>query len=188
MIWWPGIPGGLKGIEGEISLFPPQSLPILPWSPYHQIKKGKKSPCIHCVVQEMHIVGILREYAVAVLDMGIHFCLNPHWRANRLQFDGCQFSAEKIQDWSQANWSLGGGKWNSYRQKQIHQNLADADFWGLFIWLCKFYQVASAHMYKYNIFMLTTPLFVKRVHFLSHLFFPKKLIFVSICSQNAGKW
>jgi hypothetical protein len=35
-------PGGLEGIEGKISLFVPQSPPILPGSPCHQIKpKGE---------------------------------------------------------------------------------------------------------------------------------------------------
>jgi hypothetical protein len=46
----------------------------------------------------MYKVGILRVYAVDILDIGLHFDLDPHGRANCLQFDGCQFSAEKIQD------------------------------------------------------------------------------------------
>ena len=64
----------------------------------------------NCVVQEMHIVGILREYIVAILDIGLHSDLNPHGRANCLQFDGCQFPAEKTQHRSQVNRSLGGWK------------------------------------------------------------------------------
>jgi hypothetical protein len=49
LIWWSEIPGGSEGIEGEINSFPPQSLPILPGSPCHQIKPqwsaGPSSPC-----------------------------------------------------------------------------------------------------------------------------------------------
>jgi hypothetical protein len=95
LIWWPGIPGGSEGIEGEISSFLSQSPPIPPGFPCHQINPYGADDAVTGSPHNLRWCWPSGWFAdVGVRRLGAQEALSPGWSGHQV---GSRFRARWVQ-------------------------------------------------------------------------------------------